>query len=133
MASTAQRTSGQVAHRLPVRTLVSASIGNAVEWYANAQAKGYAVGDLPLPGAILVRQSAYYGGYGHVAYVESVDGTSFTVSEMNVNGLGVLSTHTYDLATNPPSGLLGFVYWRFGPEPPATDDPASQIGPLEQP
>src|SRR3954464_13093482 len=33
MASTAQQTSGQQAHRLPVRTLVSASIGNAVEWF----------------------------------------------------------------------------------------------------
>ena len=31
MASTAQQTSGQETHRLPVRTLVSASIGNAVE------------------------------------------------------------------------------------------------------
>jgi MFS transporter, MHS family, alpha-ketoglutarate permease len=33
MASTAQQTPGQEAHRLPVRTLVSASIGNAVEWF----------------------------------------------------------------------------------------------------
>src|SRR3954471_16126132 len=33
MASTAQQTSGQQAHRLPVRTLISASIGNAVEWF----------------------------------------------------------------------------------------------------
>src|SRR3954463_3324574 len=33
MASTAQQTSGQETHRLPVRTLVSASIGNAVEWF----------------------------------------------------------------------------------------------------
>jgi hypothetical protein len=108
-------------------------LGNAVDWYENAQAKGYAVGDLPLPGAILVRQSAYYGGYGHVAYVESADGTSFTVSEMNVNGLGVLSTHTYDLATNPPPGLLGFVYWRFGEEPAATAEPTPTVGPLERP
>lgn len=92
-------------------------LGNAIEWYANARAQGYAVGDSPLPGAILVRGSATYGGYGHVAYVESVDGTSFTVSEMNVNGLGQLTTRTYDIVSNPPPSLIGFVYWRFGPEP----------------
>src|SRR3954471_9138134 len=33
MASTAQQTSGRERHRLPVRTLVSASIGNAIEWF----------------------------------------------------------------------------------------------------
>jgi MHS family alpha-ketoglutarate permease-like MFS transporter len=33
MASTTRQTPGQERHRLPVRTLVSASIGNAVEWF----------------------------------------------------------------------------------------------------
>jgi len=93
-------------------------LGNGGEWYANARAQGYAVGDRPLPGAILVRQSASAGGYGHVAYVESVDGTSFTVSEMNVNGLGQLTTRTYNTVSDPPPGLIGYVYWRFGEEPP---------------
>ena len=61
--------------------------------------------------------AAAAGGYGHVAYVESVDGTSFTVSEMNVSGLGVLTTRTYDMVSNPPPSFIGFVYWRFGDEP----------------
>lgn len=106
-----------VAHRRAVRWQ-----GDAVEWYANAQAAGFAVGAIPVPGAILVRESATWGGYGHVAYVESVSGTSFTVSEMNVNGVGELSTRTYDMASDPPPGLLGFVYWRYSPAPapPAT-------------
>lgn len=97
--------------------------GNAIEWYANAQAQGYAVGDAPAPGAILVRRSAYWGGYGHVAYVESVSGTTFTVSEMNVSGVGRLSTRTYDLANDAPAGLVGFIYWRYG-EQPAAPQPA---------
>ena len=88
--------------------------GNAIEWYANAQAQGYAVGDTPVPGAILVRRSASWSGYGHVAYVESATGTTFTVSEMNVAGLGQLSTRTYDMANDPPPGLVGFVYWQYG-------------------
>jgi len=89
---------------------------------------GYAVGQTPAPGAILVRRSASWAGYGHVAYVESVRGTEFTVSEMNVNALGELTTATYDIAIRPPPGLLGFVYWRYAPPdaPPAkaADPPA---------
>jgi hypothetical protein len=89
-------------------------MGNAIEWYGNAQAQGYAVGDTPAPGAILVRRSAYWGGYGHVAYVESVEGTTFTISEMNVLGVGRLSTRTYDTVTDPPPGFVGFIYWQYG-------------------
>lgn len=89
-------------------------MGNAINWYDNAQAQGYAVGDTPAPGAILVRRSAYWGGYGHVAYVESVQGTTFTVSEMNVAGLGRLSTRTYDMVSDPPPGFVGFIYWQYG-------------------
>lgn len=100
--------------------------GNAVEWYANAQALGMAVGMVPVPGAILVRESSTWNGYGHVAYVESVDGNTFTVSEMNVNRVGELTTATYDASTGLPANLLGFVYWRYGevppPPTPAVDD-----------
>lgn len=100
-------------------------MGNAIEWYDNAQEQGYNVGDTPMPGAILVRRSAYWNGYGHVAYVESVSGTTFTVSEMNVQGLGVLSTRTYDMQSDPPPGFVGFIYWRFGDEPIIQSDDAS--------
>lgn len=93
--------------------------GNAIEWYANAQALGFAVGTVPVPGAILVRQSATWGGYGHVAYVESVRGSSFTVSEMNVNRVGELTTATRDFSGGLPANVLGFVYWRYGVAPPA--------------
>ena len=104
-------------------------MGNAIEWYGNAQAQGYAVGATPAPGAILVRRSASWSGYGHVAYVEAVEGTTFTVSEMNVQGLGRLSTRTYDMRTDPPPGFVGFIYWRYGEEPVANattvaNDPA---------
>lgn len=111
-------------------------LGNGAEWYDNARAQGYAVGDQPLPGAILVRQSASYGGYGHVAYVESVEGNNFTVSEMNVNGVGQLTTHTYNTVSAPPPGLIGYVYWRFGEKPTpaavrdALPDPTAQQGGL---
>src|SRR5207253_6044016 len=47
--------------------------GNAWQWYANAEALGYAVGATPRPGAIMVTWESRY--FGHVAYVESVDET----------------------------------------------------------
>lgn len=93
--------------------------GDAIEWYANARTLGFAVGQAPVPGAILVRNSATWSAYGHVAYVESVRGTTFTVSEMNVNTVGELTTATYDLTTHPLPGLIGFVYWRYGAVPTA--------------
>lgn len=57
--------------------------GDARNWYYNAQASGFSVGSTPVPGAIAWSGAGYYG---HVAYVESVNGNSVTVSEMNFNG-----------------------------------------------
>ncbi|MEO7617697.1 MAG: LysM peptidoglycan-binding domain-containing protein [Candidatus Saccharibacteria bacterium] len=57
--------------------------GDARNWYYNAQASGFSVGSVPVAGAIAWTGAGYYG---HVAYVESVNGNSVTVSEMNFNG-----------------------------------------------
>jgi surface antigen len=78
--------------------------GNAGDWYWNAQVAGYAVGRTPAPGAIMVTGES---GWGHVAYVESVSGGSFTVSEMNYNGWGVVSSRTITTSSIP---LYGFIY-----------------------
>lgn len=58
-------------------------LGNARDWYYNAQYSGYSVGSTPAPGAIAWSGAGYYG---HVAYVESVSGGMVTVSEMNYGG-----------------------------------------------
>jgi surface antigen len=78
--------------------------GNAWQWYGNAQAYGRSVGKTPVPGSILV---TWESGYGHVAYVESVSGGSFTVSEMNYVGFGRVSTRTITTSSVP---LIGFIY-----------------------
>jgi surface antigen len=57
--------------------------GDARNWYYNAQASGFSVGSVPVAGAVAWTGAGYYG---HVAYVESVNGNSVTVSEMNFNG-----------------------------------------------
>lgn len=67
--------------------------GNANTWASYARGSGYLVNNTPEVGAVL--QAGGYGGYGHVAVVESVgaDG-SITVSEMNYAGWNVMSYRT---------------------------------------
>lgn len=61
--------------------------GNANQWLYSAQAAGYATGPTPVPGAIAVQGN-------HVAYVESVQGDTATISEMNYGGLWRMNTRT---------------------------------------
>lgn len=53
--------------------------GNAVSWLGSASAAGYSTGSVPVPGSIAYTPE---GPYGHVAYVESVNGNTVTISEM---------------------------------------------------
>lgn len=65
--------------------------GNATSWAMNGRSAGFVVNNTPEPGAILQNG----GGYGHVAYVESVDaGGNVTVREMNYAGWNVISSRT---------------------------------------
>ena len=65
------------------------------------------MGATPRPGAIMVTWESRY--FGHVAYVESVDETdgSWTVSEMNYVGWGVIDQRTIHVGQVP---LMGFIY-----------------------
>jgi CHAP domain len=79
--------------------------GNAIEWWPNAPPYGYAEGQTPVVGAIMVTRES---GWGHVAYVESVSGDgSWTVSEMNFAGWNVISRRTLRPGQAP---VLGFIY-----------------------
>lgn len=71
--------------------------GNASTWAMNAQAAGFTVNKTPAPGAIL-QNGGGYAGYGHVAIVETVDGDSFTVSEMNYAGFNIVSSRTIPMS-----------------------------------
>jgi len=78
--------------------------GNAASWLVNARASGKATGSTPRPGAIVVTRESRWG---HVALVESVHGSSFTISEMNYVGFGKKSTRTISTG----SGVVrGFIY-----------------------
>ena len=81
--------------------------GDAGTWLIGAQQYGFAIGSTPRVGAIMVSAESYFG---HVAYVESVQAGSFTVSEMNYCPSTCL-WHT-DIRTVVPGTLpiKGFIY-----------------------
>jgi len=79
--------------------------GNAIQWWPNARAYGYPEGSTPQVGSIMVTRES---GPGHVAYVESVSGSSFTVSEMNFAGWNVVTRRTIQLGGSVP--IVGFIY-----------------------
>ena len=80
-------------------------LGDAYQWYSNAQAQGYPVGAAPEAGGIMV---TWESGLGHVAYVETVypDG-SWLVSEANFEGFGVTDQRLIKPGQVP---LIGFIY-----------------------
>lgn len=94
-------------------------MGNAQEWYANAQADGYAVGSEPMANSIVV-WSGGRSGLGHVAYVDFVndDGTVFIEEGSGAN-------HNYTARTADPENcgmtLLGYIYVSSDTSPVAYD------------
>ena len=69
--------------------------GNGGDWLLNAAAKGYATSATPQYKSIVVYPAGRgYSQYGHVAVVVAVTPTSYTVSEMNYKGLGIVDQRT---------------------------------------
>lgn len=72
------------------------NFGNANTWASLAQSAGFAVDGSPRTGDVLWHKNTYIaGGYGHVAFVESVnpDG-SILVSDMNYGGWNTVTQRT---------------------------------------
>ena len=83
--------------------------GNAWQWWYNARQFGYAEGQVPMVGAIMVQGISWTSPVGHVAYVESLNADgSFTVSEMNYGAWGVVDYRT--IKSTAGLDLLGFIY-----------------------
>lgn len=78
--------------------------GNAIDWWPNARAAGFAEGPTPEVGAVMVTRES---GYGHVALVQSVSGSSWTVTEMNYRGPFVVDSRTLSPGQAP---VVGFIY-----------------------
>lgn len=95
---------GYCTYYIATRRAVPSSWGNAGQWLGSAQRAGYSTGSTPAAGAIMVTRESWWG---HVAYVESVNGSTFTVAEMNYAGWGVTSRRSVSVND---SVIKGFVY-----------------------
>ncbi len=83
--------------------------GNAWEWWYQARLFGFAEGQVPKPGAIMIIGISAGSPVGHAGYVESVNADgSFTVSEMNWGRWGVVDYRT--IPSTQGIALLGFIY-----------------------
>ena len=81
------------------------ALGNAGNWFDNAQANGISVGYDPVPGSVGV----WSGGLGHVAYVSAVDKDSVYVQEGGFAG-DYHEGWITDFSTRYGKTLLGYIY-----------------------
>ena len=78
--------------------------GHAKSWLANARAYGYQTGAVPKIGAIIATNESWYG---HVGYVEAIEGNWVTFSEMNHLGWGIKSVRTLHVDSYK---IRGYIY-----------------------
>lgn len=107
-------TYGRVLEKLGI-SLPSEFYGNAVDWwYANSQDKVYSYGSEPKPNSIAVWGGGNYG-YGHVGFVESVEGNTVYLNEGNFSVRGAYDGKTKTLSKEEMKNrgnlyLKGYVY-----------------------
>jgi len=95
---------GYCTYLVATRRAVPGNWGNGGQWLNSARNAGYPTGSTPVAGAIMVSSESFWG---HVAYVESVNGNEFTIVEMNARGWGVTSRRTMNKSDRV---IKGFVY-----------------------
>lgn len=94
------------------RTDIPSNWGNAKNWIKNALAAGYSVCQgndcVPQKGAIVsVKDSGWMARlWGHVAYVEEVNGDQITISEMNHVGRYKVNNRTLSIGDKKISGYI---------------------------
>ena len=93
---------GYCTYYVATKRFVPSNWGNAKNWLNSAKRAGYSTGSKPAVGSIGVTPESWWG---HVVYVESVNGDSVTFSEMNAVGWGRTSRRTL-----PVSSFRGFIY-----------------------
>lgn len=105
---------------------IPCGLGNAVQWFGNAKARGLPTGPTPRVGSVVVYENwppgcasnCIYDGYGHVAVVIAVASpSSFTVKEMNYYADGG-GYNRYDERQSGMTAVLGFIYPPGGAPPP---------------
>lgn len=95
-----------VAYKLAAAGVASAHFmnnGHGKDWYSRAVSKGIPIGSMPKVGAVVYWTSGG-GGYGHVAWVDSVNADG-TVNTSNYNGL---TEEFYKQTSARPEGYIYF-------------------------
>jgi surface antigen len=100
---------------------------NALAWGPRAQALGYAVNMTPAVGAVAWWNGNFGGGFGHVAYVESVGSTTVRISEYNYDLRG--NYHERDIARSAVSGYIHFRDMAGAPSQTLTAVQPVSVGP----
>ncbi len=77
--------------------------GNASAWMSNAKRAGATVNQTPKVGSIIQTNESRYG---HVGYIEAVNGTKVTFSEWNYKGLFIKTTRTLDMSDSKVKGII---------------------------
>lgn len=98
------------AMRLWAGSPIPTTWGNANTWDDRARVDGYEVNHIPRVGAIFQGDG---GEFGHVAYVIDVNTASgaWTISEMNVKGLNIVSTRTF---SKDSAAHYNFIHSKIG-------------------
>jgi surface antigen len=78
--------------------------GDARTWIYKAPQYGFATGNEPKLGAIMVTREGSY--YGHVAYIEAVNDPYVTISEMSL-GRGIKTIRTLQ---KDDWRIIGYIY-----------------------
>lgn len=79
--------------------------GNAGTWLIGAQGAGFATGNVPQVGAIIVTSESRWG---HVGIVEGVNGDgTITISEMNYSGFARITSRTISVNYG---AIKGYIY-----------------------
>jgi surface antigen len=83
--------------------------GDAKTWLKKAIGYGFETGTEPKPGSIIsLRGNTWLmKRYGHVAYVEAIEGDTIIISDMNYLGLGIKSVRTI---SKNDWRILGYIY-----------------------
>ena len=77
--------------------------GNANMWMRNAGAQGYKVDQNPVAGAIIQTNESRWG---HVGYIESVNGKMVTFSEWNYKGPYIKTVRTLSMDDSRVKGII---------------------------
>lgn len=92
-------------------------LGNAGAWDNNAPSKGLSVSSSPTAGSVGVDER-----YGHVVFVESVNGSTLTISEYNWGSTGSYGARSGSISQ---LGLSKFVSFGVSSSPETQQPPAS--------